>query len=229
MTSQPPPEKKERVVFDIVRDSECSDCKEELGRGSLIILENGQPLCLECAGLDHLGYLPAGDAALTRRTRKHSRVSIVVVRWSRARKRYERQGIIAEAEAIAQAEEECLDDADLRELRREREAVRRTHLDAEYVADFSRQITELWPGCPKRQAQLIAEHACLKHSGRVGRTAAAKEFDPGAIDLAVRAAIRHRHTRYDELLAEGWERGEAREEVEEDARKVEHAWRTPAE
>ena len=46
---------------------------------------------------DWLGQLvdvPSGDAALTRRARMHSPLSAVVVRFSRARKRYERQGIL---------------------------------------------------------------------------------------------------------------------------------------
>jgi hypothetical protein len=38
----------------------------------------------------------------------------VVVRWSRSRKRYERQGILAESEAIERAEPECLSDAEVR-------------------------------------------------------------------------------------------------------------------
>ncbi|MFQ5808249.1 MAG: DUF2293 domain-containing protein, partial [Armatimonadota bacterium] len=77
------------------------------------------------------------------------------------------------------------------------------------------------------EAQQIAEHACLKHSGRIGRTAAARAFDAEAIDLAIRAWIRHRHTWYDELLFEGWERWEARDEVEYEVRRTASAWRRP--
>jgi len=189
------------------------------------VLEDREPLCLECADLDHLEYLPRGDAALTRRARKYSRISPVVVQWSRTRKQYERQGILAEAEAIAKAEEECLADAEVRERRRQRAAEREAELDAEYVAEFARRIGEHYPGCPKAEAKVIAEHACRKHSGRVGRTAAAKEFDEEATALAVRAAIRHRHTRYDELRDRGWDKASAWYEVEEDASQVERAWR----
>jgi hypothetical protein len=78
------------------------------------------PLCLTCAELDHLVYLPAGDAALTRRARAESRLSAVVVRFSRARKRYERQGILVEEEALQAAEQQCLADEDARARRRER-------------------------------------------------------------------------------------------------------------
>ena len=219
----------EIVVFIVRRDTVCSECGEELWHGSFIVLEGREPLCLDCADLDHLEYLPRGDAALTRRARKYSRLSPVVVQWSRTRKRYERQGVLAEPEAIARAEEECLADAELRQRRRERAAAREAELDADYVGEFARQIRKHYPGCPEREAKVIAEHACRKHSGRVGRTAAAKKFDEEALDLAVRAAIRHRHTGYDELLAKGWDRASARAEVEGDVHEVEHVWRWPAE
>ncbi len=67
-------------------------------------MEGERPLCLTCADLDHLVYLPRGDTALTRRARKHSALSAVVVRFSRARKRYERQGVLVEESALEQAE-----------------------------------------------------------------------------------------------------------------------------
>jgi hypothetical protein len=50
-------------------------------------------------------------------------------------------------------------------------------------------------------------------SSREGRSAAAKSFDGAAIDLAVRAHIRHTETRYDSLLAGGADRHEARQLV----------------
>lgn len=221
-------ERREQVVFWVRRDTQCSDCGDELHSGSAIILENGAPMCLECAGLDHLEYLRRGDAALTRRSRKHSSVSLPVVEWSRARKQYERQGILAEPEAIAKAEEECLADADVRERQRQRRRQQEGRLDSEHVEAFARRIKELWPGCPDAEARRIAEHACRRHSGRVGRTAAAKGLDEEAVDLAVRAAIRHRHTRYGQLLAQGWFRDEARREVKQEMYEVEAKWRDMA-
>jgi hypothetical protein len=50
--------------------------------------------------MDHLVFLPSGDAALTRRAKANSRLSAVVVRFSRAGKRYERQGILVEEHAL---------------------------------------------------------------------------------------------------------------------------------
>jgi hypothetical protein len=37
---------KELVVFDILRDSECTECLHELRKGDFLFLENGRPLCL---------------------------------------------------------------------------------------------------------------------------------------------------------------------------------------
>lgn len=67
-------------------------------------MEADHPLCLACAGLGDLEYLPAGDATLTRRAAKYSERKAVVVRYSRARDRYERQGILVEEAALAKAE-----------------------------------------------------------------------------------------------------------------------------
>lgn len=71
----------------------------------------------------------------------------------------------------------------------------------------------------------VAEHACLKYSGRVGRSPAAKRLDPEAIDLAVRAHVRHRRTAYDRYLMSGWDRAEARAAVEGEVEAVLAAWR----
>ena len=83
------------------------------------------PLCLACADLDHLVFLPAGDAALTRRAKKASGLSAVVVRWSRTRKRYERQGLLVDEPALEQAEQQCLADEEARMRRRDRDRERR--------------------------------------------------------------------------------------------------------
>jgi hypothetical protein len=94
-------------VFISSRDSICDECGEALGRKAWITLvEDKGALCLSCADLDHLLFLPAGDAALTRRSRKYSTLSAVVLKWSRARKRYERQGLLVETRALEQAEQD---------------------------------------------------------------------------------------------------------------------------
>ena len=217
--------KKDLMVFISRREASCGECGEDLGRKAWITLagERGA-LCLSCADLDHLVYLPAGDAALTRRARKHSTLSAIVLRWSRARKRYERQGILVEEAALAQAESECLADADARARRRERAAERRAVLDQQYVRRFAERVHELFPNCPAGAEQTIAEHACLKYSGRVGRSAAAKALDEKAVRLAVTAHVRHLETPYDDLLAKGWDRYDARREVEDQVHSVLALW-----
>lgn len=212
-------------VFITTREASCDDCGEDLGRRAWITLAGEKScLCLTCAELDHLVFLPAGDAALTRRSRKYSTLSPVVLRWSRARKRYERQGVLVEIAALEKAEAECLADAEVRERKRERAAWRRAELDQEYVLRFAERLRRLYPGCPPGTETEIAEHACLKYSGRVGRTAAAKVLDEQSIRLAVTAHIRHVETPYDRLLAQGYERYDARRQVEDAVRSVLDAW-----
>jgi hypothetical protein len=216
---------KDLMVFITTGESSCSECGEDLGRKAWITLTRDKgALCLACADLDHLLFLPAGDAALTRRARKHSTLVAVVLRWSRARKRYERQGLLVEAEALEQAEQECLADSEARARRREREAERRAELDRQYVERFAAWVRELFPGCPPGREMTIAEHACLKYSGRVGRSAAAKSLDESAVRLAVIAHIRHAETGYDELLAEGFDRRDARAQVEGAVSRVLTEW-----
>ena len=74
-----------------------------LPKGEFLLMEKGQPLCLACADLDYLVFLPAGDAAVSRRARKHSSLAAVVVRFSRVRKRYERQGLLVTEAGLAKA------------------------------------------------------------------------------------------------------------------------------
>jgi hypothetical protein len=212
-------------VFITNRESKCDECGENLGRQAWITLQRDKgALCLTCADLDHLIFLESGDAALTRRARKHSLLSAVVLKFSRARKRYERQGLLVEETALQQAESECLADGEIRARRAERERIRREDLDQQYIQAFANRIKELFPQCPNGRAQQIAEHACRKYSGRVGRSAAAKSFDEEAVRLAVLAHIRHRETNYDELLGQGWFRGDARTHVRDRTNQVAESW-----
>ena len=218
----------ELKVFITTGDSSCSECGEQLGRHAWITLVEGKgALCLTCADLDHLAFLPSGDAALTRRARKHSTLSAVVLKWSRARKRYERQGLLVEEQAIEQAEQECLADSEVRARRRERESARRAELDQDFVRSFAARVRQLFPHCPTGRETIIAEHACQKYSGRVGRSAAAKSLDEQAVRLAVIAHIRHTETDYDALLPSGLERRQARAQVEGTALWILAWWEAP--
>jgi hypothetical protein len=188
-------------------------------------MEGERPLCLTCADLDHLVYLQRGDTALTRRARKHSTLSAVVVRFSRARKRYERQGVLVEEAAVEQAEQECLADADKRSAHRERAEMYRDKQDQAFAVRMAESIRQMFPGCPPQEARMIAAHTSVRGSGRVGRTAAGRALDGEALHAAVIAAIRHRHTSYDRLLMQGWDRMDARDAVRDDIDRVLDQWR----
>jgi hypothetical protein len=216
------------MVFISRSDATCGECGEQLGRHAWITLQGQKgAVCLSCADLDHLVFLPTGNAALTRRARKHSRLSAVVLEWSRARQRYERQGLLVEDEALETAEVECLADQEARAAARARAAQRRQELDERYVQSFAQRVRELFPGCPPGREMAIAEHACRKYSGRVGRSSSAKALDEQAVRLAVVAHVRHAETRYDDLLSQGWDRHEAREQVRSRVDQVLEEWEAP--
>ncbi|HET6181157.1 MAG TPA: DUF2293 domain-containing protein [Candidatus Sulfotelmatobacter sp.] len=216
---------KDLVVFDIVRDSECAECRKELLAHDFLLMEDSRPLCLTCADLDHLAYLPRGDTALTRRARKYSTLSAVVVRFSQARKRYERQGVLVEEAALEPALEECHADASKRLADRERASLRRVEQDRDLALRMTESILALYPDCPPEEAQAIAVHTSRRGSGRVGRTAAGRALEAEALNAAVVAAIRHRHTRYDQLLMHGYSRKDAREAVYDAIHHLLERWR----
>lgn len=176
------------VVAMPLKDWTCTDCA---GTGDLLIMEGPGPLCLACADLDHLVYLPSGDAALTRRAKKASGLSAVLVRFSRTRRR------------------------------REREEARRADRDLAFDAAMAAVIVRLFPGCPTTRAETIAHHAGARGSGRVGRSAAGRALDPRAVTLAVAASVRHEDTGYDELLmSDVPRRDEAREQVRSEVQRI---------
>ncbi|MEU3505755.1 DUF2293 domain-containing protein, partial [Streptomyces hundungensis] len=94
------------LVIQPRRHHHCADCDRAPLRE--LVLVAGSPLCLDCADLGHLVFLPRGDTALTRRARAASSLSAVVVRFNRRRRRYERQGVFVEEAALAAAEAACL-------------------------------------------------------------------------------------------------------------------------
>ena len=150
----------------------------------------------------------------------------MVVRFSRSRGRYERQGVLVEQAALEQAEAECLADEPARARRRERDAERRAGEDFKLQGEMAAAITDLYPGCPAERAQAIARHAAMRGSGRVGRSAAGRALEQTAIELAVIASVRHQDTPYDDLLMSGIDRHEAREQVRQTVESVLDAWRT---
>jgi hypothetical protein len=220
-------ESKELVVFAILGDSKCTAWGKQLWKGDFLVMEGEHPLCLSCADFDHLVYLPRGDAALTRRARKYSPLNAVVVRFSRPRGRYERQGILVSEAALERAEQECLADSEQRARQRERDEVRRAQNDRDLIVRMTGAISRLFPGCPLEEARTITAHTARRGSGRVGRTFAGRALEESALTAAVIAAIRHRHTRYDELLMSGYSRTDARDSIREAVDRVLESWRYP--
>jgi hypothetical protein len=217
--SRPP----DLVVIDALKAWTCTECG---GTGDLLFMEGDGPLCLECADLDELVFLPAGNTALSRRARKESELTAVVVRFSRSRGRYERQGLLIQAAALARAEEVCLADEDSRRARRKREAERQPARDEAFHRALAEEIARLFPSCPPERAAEISHHAGLRGSGRVGRSAAGRALDPEALTLAVVASVRHLDTSYDDLLMAGVPRAEARAQVRSKVEEVLEVWRT---
>jgi hypothetical protein len=188
--SRPP----DLVVVQPVKEWTCTQCG---GTGDFLIMEGDGPLCLTCAEMDHLIFLPAGNATLSRRARKASRLSAVVVRWSRSRRRYERQGLLVETAALEQAEESTL-----------------VEQGGDFPARMAAGIGRLFPGCPPERVEAIARQA--------GRKAV---LDDEAVALAVLASVRHEDTAYDELLMAGVPREEARDRVQATVDRVMTRWR----
>jgi hypothetical protein len=213
------------VVIEPLNQWTCAGCG---GSGSLLRMEDGEPLCMTCADLDHLVFLPAGDAALSRRARTASRLVAAVIRFSRARRRYERQGILVEEAALQQAEALCVADEDAHARRRERDRQRRADQDVVFEGQLAEAVTRLFPGCPPERAAAIARFASVRGSGRVGRSAAGRALDDRAVRLAVAASVRHEDTGYDELLMAGVPRPVAREQVRPAIDGVLAAWGAPA-
>ncbi len=159
--SQPP----ELVVFSIIRESQCSQCNTELPRGS----GSGSTSVHDLHGSGPSGLFTARRyGTYARRARKHSSLSAVVVRFSRTRNHYERQGILVQEAALKRAEEECLSDADLRARRREEDALRRQDEDQELIRLMADKIRNMFPGCPPNEAQAIARYTAVRGSGAWG-------------------------------------------------------------
>ena len=91
------------VIQPLHTDWTCHRCG---GSGDLLIMESPGPACRRCAGLDDLEFLSAGDALLTRRVTAKSARRAVVVRFSKTRRRYERQGLLVEPQALREAQRE---------------------------------------------------------------------------------------------------------------------------
>lgn len=203
----------------------CSNCDALIHQGGLAQVVSPTALaCERCAGLAGLEVLPSGDVAMTRRTQRLSSRVAALIEWSPKAKRWERRGTLAEPAAIIEARRLCASDADARERARIAAVGRREIEQRDYLRSFRAAILRLFPGCPRAEAAEIAVHACEKHSGRVGRTAAAKALDDEMVRLAVVAHVRHLHTTYDQTIARTRDKRGSRAVIRADVQAVLTAW-----
>ncbi len=79
------------------------------GAGDFLMMEYPGPACLRGVGLEDLEFLSAGDSLLTRRVKAKSTRYAVVVRFSRSRNRFERQGLLVEPQALADVQRDLQD------------------------------------------------------------------------------------------------------------------------
>lgn len=205
----------------------CQRCKRPVKRGEKFVAESEEHrgTCFSCSPYKNAAFLPPGDAAMTRRSKKLSSFCGVVYSWNQRRKRFERKGQYIEAKAIDLARIACDEDKVARAHKNEKAAVKRLEEDRIYIANFSKAIRARYPQCPKNREYEIAAHACEKYSGRVGRTANAKQFDAEMIDRAVEAHIRHTETNYDDQFNKGKTKRAIRVEVKEVVLNVMRKWR----
>jgi hypothetical protein len=196
-----------------------------LGKSFVAESENHKGTCFACSPFVGYVMLPPGNVAMTRRSKKHSTLCGVVLAWNQRRKRYERQGQLVEEIAIEKARLECEKDQTIRDKKNKKAAITRKIKDREYKIAFAKAIRKRYPNCPAKRENHIAQHACEKYSGRVGRTANAKQFDEKMIDLAVEAHIRHAETDYDIRFGQGKSKKEIRSEVKYDINHILRKWR----
>lgn len=205
----------------------CQRCKRPVRLGERFVAESEEHrgTCFRCSPYKKATFLESGDAAMTRRSKKHSSFCGVYYAWNKRSRRFERKGQYVEAKAIELAQLECIADVEKRALSNEKAAVKRAADDVIYIEAFSKAIKKRYPNCPKNREVAIAQHACEKYSGRVGRSASAKQFDAKMIDLAVVAHIRHAETDYDNQFNKGKSKKTIRSEVQQEITGMIKKWR----
>ena len=205
----------------------CCKCQKPVPAGQMYVAEseNDRGTCFSCSAFTSYTLLPPGNVALTRRSKKHSTLCAVLQQWNQKRRRYERKGQYVETLAIITAKQECADDQEARERKNIKAAEKRKIQDEEYILNFGKAIRDHFPKCPPKREYEISEHACEKHSGRVGRTAHAKKFDVSMIELAVIAHIRHVETNYDAQFGKGQGKKEIRANLNGTIKNILNSWR----
>jgi hypothetical protein len=122
----------------------CPKCNRDFLVGDLKYYNGSEYICLGCAELDYLIYLPSGNHCLTRRAQKYSKVSANVYRQNKSKHRYERKGTLVEKNALSTAEKECEKDSNYREEHRKKAKVYRDKKELQYRNNFAKKIRNLF-------------------------------------------------------------------------------------
>lgn len=149
----------------------------------------------------------------------------MVLSWNNRRRRYDRLGQLVDPIAIEKASAECEADKEKREAKQKKAAEKRIVEDKKYRELFAKEIKKIFPNIPTNREFEVANHACEKYSGRVGRTAKAKDFDEDMINRAVIAHIRHSETNYDDMFGMGKRKREIRDDIRGDIEIVLRRWK----
>lgn len=104
----------------------------------------------------------------------------------------------------------------------EQREAKREKAHRQVAQGLAARIEEMFPGMPGPDVRECAEHATEPGSGRVGRVA---DLDDRHVLMAVVAYARHRYTDYDEMLAEGHGRDDARIAISERLDDTLRGWR----
>ena len=166
-----------------------------------------------------------GDAFITRRVKSCDET--VYLRMEKSRGYSSIIGILAPTTVVESAQLEAKRTEETRRRAREKATRRRRRKDRKVLNDVVNQMMRDFPGMPYLEAEEIAQHAFAVGSGRVGRSSFIDLEDK--IDMAVIAHIRHVHSRYEELLDEGWYREDARAEAGKEISIVYELWKTAPE
>ncbi|KAJ4293547.1 hypothetical protein N0V90_008830 [Kalmusia sp. IMI 367209] len=94
--------------------------------------------------------------------------------------------------------------------------------DSALIRAAAAEVNAQFPTIPEHDREKILKHGFEKHSGRVGRTGQVPL--PRKVLLAVIAHIRHKHTKYDQLLAGGVDKDAARKVIQKQLRVTLKQW-----
>lgn len=112
----------------------------------------------------------------------------------------------------------------VRRERQQRGKLHRREEEERRFYEFASAVRARFPGCPPGEELEVARFALRKGTSRVGRVAISEGYFEEAVELSVVSHIRHRFTRYEQLLARGVDRDEAREAIREELSGVLRTW-----